>query len=534
MSSSCVLSRVFVAVFIVSCAVCAEGADWTQWGGTNNRNMVSQEKGLAESFVPTKGVSAEQAKGGVNVKWTARLGAFSYGNPTVSGGKVFVGTDAQTLSADPRFKFTKGGLLKCLDEETGALLWQMPVPVRKKLPAGALFTHQHLGICSSPIVDGDRLYIVTSAAEIMCLDVNGQSDGNDGPFTDEGQYMVGAGKAAVELNEKDGDVIWVFDPVEELGVCPHDAASCSALIIGDMLYVGTSNGVDKPHEKMIAPLAPSLIVLDKNTGRVVGIDGAKIGTRMYHCQWASPSSGEVGGKTLVFFGGGDGVCYAFEALKESSEKIVSLKKVWSYDCNPDEYKYENGKEIPYYRGDKRKSYSTNDNDGKYVGPSQIIATPVFCEGRIYVAIGQDPAHGRGRGMLHCIDASKTGDITKSGAVWTYDGLDRSMATVAVADGLVYANDIAGRLHCLDADTGECYWVHETKMETWPGPLVAEGRLYFGNNRDFYVMAHGKELKVLSKQRILSPVCSTTIAANGVIYVASNRYLWAIEKPSGGK
>jgi len=367
---------------------------------------------------------------------------------------------------------------------------------------------------------------VTGAADIVCLDVNGQRNGNDGPFKDEGRYMAGADKPAIELGDKDGDIIWRFDPMEELGVVPHDVASCSALIVGDMVYVGTSNGVDGPHKKVLAPLAPSLIVLDKRTGRLLATDDEKLGTRLYHAQWASPSAGKVGGKTLIFFGGGDGICYAFEALTSAPKQPVHLKKVWSCDCIPYEYKYRDGKLIPYYEGDKRKSYSTNKNDGKFVGPCQIIATPVFHEGRIYVAIGQDPAHGRGRGMFYCLDPSKKGDITKTGVIWKYDGLDRSMATAAVADGLVYAMDVAGRLHCLDADTGECYWVYETKNEAWGGPLVADGRLYFGNKRDFYIMEPGREAKLIKQIRMRAPVYSTPIAANGVLYVASTQYLWA--------
>jgi outer membrane protein assembly factor BamB len=132
-------------------------------------------------------------------------------------------------------------------------------------------------------------------------------------------------------------------------------------------------------------------------------------------------------------------------------------------------------------------------------------------------------------MLYCIDATQTGDITKTGCLWTYDGLDRSLSTVAVADGLVYAMDVAGRLHCVDAETGKLYWVQETKAEAWGGPLVADGKLYFGNQKDFYIMAAGKEPKLLKKIRLGSAVFSTPVVANGVLYVASQRYLWAVEK-----
>ena len=177
----------------------------------------------------------------------------------------------------------------------------------------------------------------------------------------------------------------------------------------------------------------------------------------------------MGGKTLIFLGGGDGWCYAFEAVAKAADKPVPLVTVWSYDANPPNYRYRDGKPIPYYAGDKRKPDSPNKNDGSYLGPSQIIATPVFYRDRVYVAIGQDPSHGRGRGLLHCIDATKTGDITHSGRIWTYDGLDRTIATVAVADGLVYLVNVAGRLHCVDADTGKPYWVYDTKAEAWAAP-----------------------------------------------------------------
>lgn len=494
--------------------------------------MVSTETGLPDSFLPGKkrpsggGIDPETTE---NVQWTARLGSAAYGNPTVAGGKVFVGTDDVTLAGDPRLSRTRGGLVKCLDEATGELLWRLVVPQRTELPKGSHFGHQHLGVCSSPMVVEDRVYVVSSAGEVVCLDADGQADGNDGPFIGEGQYMVGPGEPPVELTAADADIIWRFDPIDELSVRIHDAASCSALVHGEMLYVGTSNGVDGAHAKVLSPLAPSLIVLDKNTGKLVATDDEKIGARLYHAQWSSPSLGRVADKTLVFFGGGDGVCYAFEAVSNSSEHPVHLKKVWSYDCNPPHYKFRDGKPIPYYAGDKRKKGSPNKNDGSYVGPSQIIATPVFYRERVYVAIGQDPAHGRGRGMLHCIDATQQGDVTETGRIWTYDGLDRSISTVAIADGLLYVPDIAGRLHCLDAETGECRWTHDTKAETWGGPLLADGKVYFGNKRDFYVMAMGREPRVLSRIRLGSPVYSTPVAANGVLYVASQRYLWAVRQ-----
>jgi outer membrane protein assembly factor BamB len=531
-----VIFRIVVTLWILSVSLPALAADWPQWGGTNSRNMVSAERCLPDSFTPDKEGASEQAGSHENtkgVKWVVKLGAFAYGNPTVTGARVFVGTDAQTLSSDSRFTSLKGGLVKCFDQAGGELLWQLVIPERlTHLPADAHFTQQFLGICSSPTVEDNRVYVVTEADDVLCLDVKGQSDGNAGPFLDEAKYMAGPGKPPVELNAKDGDIIWRFDPIDELGVCPHDVASCSVLIVGDMLYAATSNGVEKSHERVVAPLAPSLIVLDKRTGRLLATDDEKIGTRQWHTQWGSLSSGTIGDRTLVFFPGADGVCYAFEALTTAPAKPVSLQKVWSCDCCPAEYKYRDGKPIPYYDGDKRKANSPNKSDGSYVGPSEIIGTPVFHEGRVYVAIGQDPSHGRGKGMLYCIDASMTGDITQTGVLWRYGDIDRSLSTAAVADGLVYVTDVAGRLHCVDAQIGQRCWVYETDEEAWGSPLVADGKVYFGTSKSFYIIAAGRQLNLLSKVRVTAPVYSTPVAANGVLYIASNRYLWATFAPHG--
>lgn len=506
-------------------------ADWPRWCGHSDGNMVSESTNLPDSFEPgrkdPKGDTIELATTR-SVKWVAKLGSNVYGNPTVAAGHVYVGTDDLTLSEDSRFSRSKGGLLKCFSEDTGELLWQLPTPVRTKgLHPEILFTHQYLGVCSSPTVEEKFVYIVGSAGDVLCLDVDGQANGNAGPFLDEGQYMAGEEKAPVELRPGDGDIVWRYDPLDELGVCPHDAASCSILICGDILYLGTSNGVDEPHTKVLAPNAPAIIALNKHTGRLAAREQIGLSSRLYHCQWSSPSMGQVGDQTLVFFGGGDGKCYAFAALPEPPQEPVPLEPVWSFDCLPDSYKYRDGKLIPYYEGDKRKSWSTNKNDGKFIGPSQVIATPVFYKQRIYIAIGQDPAHGRGKGLLHCIDATQTGDITKTGSIWSYDQLDRTMSTVTIADGLVYAADVAGRLHCLDAETGAVQWVHDSSAETWGGALVADGKLFLGNKRDFLILKAGRDLEVLSEIRLGSPSYTSPIAANGVLYVASQKYLWAV-------
>ncbi len=528
---------------LIITAVCSahlNSADWPQWGGTQVRNMVSNEVDLPATFERgrTQGGKVDLATT-KNVRWVATLGTNAYGNPTVADGRVFVGTDANSIGDDPRFNATNpAGVEKCFAESDGSLLWQLVIPKRTHgLPDSNHFVMQKCGVCSSATVDGDRAYIVTTAGDIVCLDVHGLTNGNDGPFQDEGQYMAGYGKPPIALEAHDADILWRFDPIDELKVCPHDATSCSVLIDGDVLYTGTSNGVGgdkgshwtKMHAYVVNPKAPAFIALDKNTGRLLAVEDAGISSRLWHAQWSSPSLGVVNGKKLIFLGGGDGYCYAFEALERLPAKPTKLKLAWRYDCNPPEYRFPGGKPVNYYKGDKRQKQSTNKNDGKYIGPSQVIATPVFHDNRVYIAIGQDPAHGRGRGMLQCIDATQSGDVTKTACVWKYGAIERTLSTAAVHDGLVYIPDLSGKIHCLDADTGAVVWVYDTKAQTWGSTLVADGKLYVGNQRYFYVLATGKTPHLLTKIRLGSPIYSSPITANGVLYVATGKQLWAIAK-----
>ena len=104
----------------------------------------------------------------------------------------------------------------------------------------------------------------------------------------------------------------------------------------------------------------------------------------------------------------------------------------------------------------------------------------------------------------------------------------ALATVAVSDGLVYAPDLEGRLHCLDAHTGTVQWVHDTRGEIWGHPLVADGKVYLNTTRDFWILRAGRTLEVLSR----SPGGSECppIAANGAVYAFMRRKLWALARP----
>ena len=496
-------------------------ADWPTWGVDGSRNMVSTaEKGLPVTAKPGEyKENSEEIDPATteNVKWVAKLGTQTYGNPTAAGGRVYVGTNNST----PRDPEVQGdyGILMCLEEQTGKLLWQLASP---KLSGGRNVDYEDCGICSPATVDDNRVYVVTNRCEVVCLDAAGMSNGNDGPFKDEGQYIAGPGKPAIEVDGNDADILWVYDMRFELGVFPHFMASSAVLVVGDRLYVTTSNGVDWTDVHVPAPDAPALICLDKNTGKLLGQERSGISGRTLYCNWSSPAHGNVGGKPTVVVGGGDGVLYGFDPQPGPGPGAPMLKELWRIDCNPPEYRTRDGKPLRY-------------RDPK--GPSEVIATPVVHGDRVYVAIGQDPEHpDQGVGCLNSVGVTyDPSGKAKAEALWRNTKIGRSVSTIGIIGGLLFTADSAGMIYCIDAATGAEHWRHDAEGPIWVSPVVADGKMYIGNeNGELFAFAASKEKQELGKIDCGSSIYSSAVPANGVLYVATAQQLFAFKEGARGQ
>ena len=149
----------------------------------------------------------------------------------------------------------------------------------------------------------------------------------------------------------------------------------------------------------------------------------------------------------------------------------------------------------------------------------------------HVWLGLGLAAGEGLGCLSCIDPKGTGDITGK-AVWTFKGIERSISTPAVKDGLVYAADYTGRLFCLDAKTGKEYWKFDTKGHIWASPLVADGKVWIGNEEgELFILPEGKTLdeKAVKTVEFPSPLLSSVVAANGALYITTHTHLYCFKE-----
>lgn len=529
------------------------------FGGTAERNMVNLiDKNIVGEF-PKDPDDPKKTVLGKTMKYKSQLGSRAYGGPTVAGGKIFVGTNNE----NPRNKRDIGkptddhpngvpmdkGVVMCFDEKTGDFLWQ---GIFDKLPGGQVRDWPHEGICSTPLVDGDRVYFTTNRCTVVCADVNGFLDGKNDGFQGE-KYK----------DKTDMDVIWEYDMIKELNVFPHNMTACSVLVAGDMLFTVTANGVDEGHINLPSPEAPSFIGLSKKTGNLVWKSAAP-GRSIMHGQWSNPCYGVIKGVPQVIFPGGDGWIYSF---KPDTGDIL-----WQFDANPKDSKYELG--------------------GKGTR-SDFIGTPVIYKEKVFIGTGQDPEHFTGIAHFWCIDpAGKKGDISpdlvtdakvdppktkpnpNSGVVWHYGGAEkrmhakrdyvfgRTMSSACIVDDICYIAELDGYLHCLDAKTGKKFWQFDLKSAIWGSAYYVDGKIFIGNeDGDLFVFKHEKNPESLDEVEIASkiadekeagkklievrkevdkkykiakvaieePIRSTPTVANGTLYIMTERSLIAVGK-----
>lgn len=502
----------------------ASAADQPQWGQAWSRNMVSAETNLPDTFDPNTGA---------NVKWVVPLGTQTYSTPIVADGRVYIGTNNEQ-PRDPNHTADSGVLL-CLDEKTGRLLWQLVVPKRE---ADDYFDWPKTGMPAPVTVEGNRVYTVSNRGEVLCLDASGMANGNDGPYQDEAAHMMPLttntpAATPPPVGPQDADILWLFNLTSGAGIWSHDGAHSSILILGDYLYVNTSTGVDRTHKVIRTPDAPSLVAIDKRTGKYVARDDEHIAPNIFHNTWCSPSLGQVNGRTMIFFGAGNGILYAFEPYSPTDSSAPSaaattatpdptrppglraLKKIWqlTFDTTG-----PTGDPHPYLSNRKES-------------PSNLYGMPVLDHGRLYIAGGGDIWWGKNHAWLKCIDpAAGTGDITTNGVLWTYPLERHVLGTTAVYDGMVFLADCGRKMHCVDAVTGKPFWTQEIKGEVWGSPMVADGKVYLGTREgEYWIFAAAREKQVLSQVKLSGPINATTTVANETLFIATMNKMYAVRK-----
>lgn len=411
-----------------------------------------------------------------SLRWSVEVGSFAYGGPVVADGLVLVGTNNEA----PGTSGVVGdrGVVMAVGLEDGALHWRVTHP---KLDVPQDYPLQ--GVCSTPLFADGWIYYVSNDARLMALDARGLADGTDDGLVDVGWQAEGA------------DVIWSLD-LRSLGVVPHYMSASTPIVDGDRLFVVTGNGTDEAGG-IPAPQAPSLLAVDRRDGTVLW-SNAEASARLVDGQWSSLVMATLGGRRQVVFAGGDGWLYGLDP--ESGQTL------WSFDGNAGLF-------------------------GRRRDRGAFVATPVVSGDRIFIGLGRDPEVGFVEGALWAltIDEGSTPRV-----LWHRESpqFGATLSAVLLRDETVFAADLDGYVHALNASDGEQLWKFDALAPIWASPVLIDDALWIADiDGDVVRLDAGPTLKVLSEWAVERPIHRAPLVVDETLLLLTDGRLSAFGRGS---
>ncbi|MBI3184218.1 MAG: PQQ-binding-like beta-propeller repeat protein [Myxococcales bacterium] len=279
--------------------------------------------------------------------------------------------------------------------------------------------------------------------------------------------------------------LWVRELQTEFNVSIHNCADGSPIFYGNLLVFHTSAGRNS------TATAPKLVALYAADGGTAWT--ANPNQVVNHGSWASPIIVRVNNQDQLVYAAGNAWVYGVD--------LQTRATVWSFN--------------------------TGTANG---GPTShgLLSTPIFYKDTILVASGEDPSHGDGPGTLWAIDATRTGDISATGAKWRYTAIRRSISSPLAVNDVLYTADIAGNFHAVDFTNGQTLFTQNLGAPVWASPTYGDGKIYIGTNAgDFYILSAGRTFQQLDRDNLGYSIHSSASIANGRVYIASARDLFAI-------
>jgi outer membrane protein assembly factor BamB len=397
-----------ILVVVLLAASCGYAADWPQWRGPK-RDGVSQEGGLLK----------EWPKDGPKLLWQQQDIGEGYATPAVAGARLYLlgnqGMENEYVAA--------------LSVADGKVVWRTrignvgnpnqepPYPMAR----------------STPTVEGDRLYALSSDGDLACLEtatgkvvwqknLRAEFGGKAGkwayaesPLID-GDVLVatpgGAEATLVALNKKTGAVIW------KAAVPGGDAAAYASAIVveaaGRKQYVQFLDkgvvGVDAKTGKFLwryektstgpanipTPVAHNGYVYSSNArrfgGGLVQLHASGDGVTAEEVYFERDAPNTLGGQVLLA-----GYLYGTNQKGLAAAEFVTGKIQWQSEAGPGAVQYADGRlYVHYENGDVALVEATPEEfreKGRFTPVNQpkrsrareaAWAYPVVANGRLYI------------------------------------------------------------------------------------------------------------------------------------------------------
>ena len=361
---------------------------------------------------------------------------------------------------------------------------------------------------SSPVIWEDQIWLTNSSAngksmDAICINTsdgkiaynlnlfknetveplgnNVNSYGSPSPVIEEGMVYIHFGSyGTAAINTTNGKESWRRTDLK----CRHFRGPGSSPILYKDLLILTMDGIDYQY----------IIALDKKTGAT---------------KWKTERSTkwddvEPNGKIR-----GDGdlrKAYTTPTFTKVSGKIIMIspgaKSCFAYDPST-------GKELWNIT---------------YSGYSNASRTVLYKDNAII-----NSGYGKPHLISVKIDPKAKGDISKSHINWDiFKRVPKRSSPIIVGDQLYMTTD-EGILSCLDVKTGESIWSDRIPGHYSASPIYADGYLYFLSEMgDCYVITPGKELNLVSKNKLESGFMASPAVSGKAIFARSKTHLYRIE------
>ena len=403
----------------------AGAADWPQWRGAN-RDGRSAETELLQQW----------PEGGPSLAWKASGLGGGYSSVSVTGERVYTMGD-----------LGDGQYVIALSRADGSQVWKTRI--------GNTHKDRYLGPRSTPTVDGDRIYVVSTDGDVACLaaatgevrwtrslpqqfggrlmKAMGTTDWRfaESPLVDGDRVIVTPGApdaALVALDKMSGEEIW-RTAIPELGEAGADGAGYSSVVVSEAAGV----------RQYVQLLGRGVIGVEAATGRFLW------GYNRVANAVANIATPLVQGD-LVFASTGYGTGAALLRLAPG-ERGVTAEEVYFLDADT----------------------MQNHHGGL-----------ILDGGYVYTGTGHN------KGFPLAVELA-TGTVA-----WgpiRNDG--QNSAAVSYADGRLYMRYQNGLMILVEATPEEyrehgSFMIPEVEKESWSHPVIAGGRLYLREQDNLWV------------------------------------------------
>jgi outer membrane protein assembly factor BamB len=375
------------------------------------------------------------------------------------------------------------------------------------------------GSRSTPIVMNGKLYLITAdkpdvpkeeREKVVCLDAAtgefkweaafnvfltdvprerlGWSSVVGDPETGNIFYFsVGATFAC--LNGETGAVIWDKSLFEEYGFLTTYGGRTNFPMVHEnnviisAVVIGWGEQA-KPNHRFLA--------FDKRNGQPVWFEGTR--PLPEDTTYSAPVLAVVNGELQMVVGAGDGALYSFQPR--------TGKKLWQYD----------------------------------VSSHGINVSPLVVGNKVYCGHSEENQDSNESGAVYCLDATKTGNITKTGELWRTTELLVGRASPLLHGDRLYVATDTGKLFVLNPNDGQLIDKRPKQLGTMvrASPLFVDGKLFMNDvSRGAYIFKPSeKGVDQLARVKLPtgeechgSPICShgrVYLPTTGAMYCIGNK------------